>query len=68
MNLLAGWNNYKHGSSTIMTRTSSISIVHLNVLEKELETLKNRKKNESINDVVVDYFTRRIKELNEYND
>ena len=51
-----------------MTRTSSISIVHLNVLKKELETLKNRKKSESINDVVVDYFERRIKELNEYND
>jgi len=74
MNLLAGWNNYKHGSSTIMTRTSSISIVHLNVLEKELEILKYRNKSESIvtlnscNDVVVDYFERRIKELNEYND
>ena len=68
MNLLAGWNNYKHGSSTIMTGTSSISIVHLNVLKKELETLKDRKKSESINDVVVDYFERRIKELNEYND
>ena len=51
-----------------MTRTSSVSIVHLNVLKKELETLKDRKKNESINDVVVDYFERRIKELNEYND
>ena len=51
-----------------MTRTSSISIVHLNVLKKELETLKNRKKSESINDVVVDYFERRIEELNEYND
>ena len=52
----------------MMTRTNSISIVHLNVLEKELETLKDRKKSESINDVVVDYFERRIKELNEYND
>jgi len=52
----------------MMTRTSSISIVHLNVLKKELETLKYRKKSESINDVVVDYFERRIKELNEYND
>jgi len=57
-----------------MTRTSSISIVHLNVLEKELEILKYRNKSESIvtlnscNDVVVDYFERRIKELNEYND
>ena len=57
--------------STMMIRsgnTNSISIVHLNVLEKELETLKYRKKSESINDVVVDYFERRIKELNEYND
>ena len=54
--------------STMMTRTSSISIVHLNVLKKELETLKYRKKSESINDVVVDYFERRIEELNEYND
>ena len=54
--------------------TNSISIVHLNVLEKELEILKYRNKSESIvtlnscNDVVVDYFERRIKELNEYND
>ena len=57
-----------------MTRTSSISIVHLNVLEKELEILKYRNKSESIvtlnscNDVVVDYFERRIKELNEDDD
>ena len=57
-----------------MAKTSSISIVHLNVLEKELEILKYRNKSESIvtlnscNDVVVDYFERRIKELNEYND
>jgi hypothetical protein len=51
-----------------MASTSSISIVHLNVLEKELETLKYRKKSESINDVVVDYFELRIKELNEDDD
>ena len=51
-----------------MTRTNSISIVHLNVLEKELAMLKDRKKSESINDVVVDYFIRRIKELNEDDD
>ena len=51
----------------MMIRTNSISIVHLNVLEKELETLKYRKKSESINNIVVDYFERRIKELNEYN-
>ena len=50
-----------------MTILSSISIVHLNVLEKELIMLKNRKKRESINNVVVDYFEQRIKELNEYN-
>ena len=50
-----------------MTRTNSISIVHLNVLEKELAMLKDRKKSESINNIVVDYFERRIKELNEYN-
>jgi len=50
-----------------MTILSSISIVHLNVLEKELTMLKNRKKRESINNVVVDYFEQRIKELNEYN-
>ena len=56
------------------TKTSSISIVHLNVLEKELELLKYRNKSESIvtlnscNDVVVDYFERRIKELNEDDD
>ena len=50
-----------------MTILSSISIVHLNVLEKELIMLKNRKKKESINNVVVDYFEQRIKELNEYN-
>ena len=51
-----------------MAKTSSISIVHLNVLEKELETLKYRKKSESINNIVVDYFERRIKELNEDDD
>jgi hypothetical protein len=51
-----------------MASTSSISIVHLNVLEKELETLKYRKKSESINNIVVDYFERRIKELNEDDD
>ena len=50
-----------------MSILSSISIVHLNVLEKELIMLKNRKKRESINNVVVDYFEQRIKELNEYN-
>ena len=50
-----------------MSILSSISIVHLNVLEKELTMLKNRKKRESINNVVVDYFEQRIKELNEYN-
>ena len=50
-----------------MTILSSISIVHLNVLEKELIMLKNRKKKESINNVVVDYFEQRIKEINEYN-
>ena len=46
---------------------SSISIVTLNVLEKELKMLENRKKKESINNVVVDYFEQRIKEINEYN-
>ena len=50
-----------------MSILSSISIVHLNVLEKELTMLKNRKKRESINNVVVDYFEQRIKEINEYN-
>ena len=50
-----------------MSILSSISIVHLNVLEKELTMLKNRKKKESINNVVVDYFEQRIKEINEYN-
>jgi len=50
-----------------MSILSSISIVHLNVLEKELIMLENRKKRESINNVVVDYFEQRIKELNEYN-
>jgi hypothetical protein len=50
-----------------MTILSSISIVHLNVLEKELIMLKNRKKKESINNVVVDYFEQRIKEINENN-
>jgi hypothetical protein len=49
-------------------------MMHLNVLEKELEILKHRKKSESIvtlnscNDVVVDYFERRIMELNEDDD
>ena len=52
----------------MMNRISSVSIVHLNVLEKELETLKYRKKSESINNIVVDYFERRIKELNEDDD
>ena len=50
-----------------MTILSSISIVHLNVLEKELKMLENRKKKESINNVVVDYFEQRIKEINENN-
>ena len=50
-----------------MSILSSISIVHLNVLEKELIMLKNRKKKESINNVVVDYFEQRIKEINENN-
>ena len=54
-----------------MSILSSISIVHLNVLEKELIMLKNRKKKESINNVVtdscIDYFEQRIKEINEYN-
>ena len=50
-----------------MPKMSSISIVTLNVLEKELIMLENRKKRESINNVVVDYFEQRIKELNEYN-
>jgi len=50
-----------------MSILSTISIVHLNVLEKELIMLENRKKRESINNVVVDYFEQRIKELNEYN-
>ena len=40
------------------------SFIQLNVLEKELRMLKNRKKNESISDDVVDYLKRRIKELN----
>ena len=40
------------------------SFIQLNVLEKELRMLKNRKKSESISDDVVDYFERRIKELN----
>ena len=61
-----------------MTILSSISIVHLNVLEKELKTLENRKKRESIDvemhqihgpqfDIVINYFEQRIKEINEYN-
>jgi len=50
-----------------MTTLSSISIVHLTVLEKELEMLEDRKKREFINDIVVDYFEQRIKEINEYN-
>ena len=40
------------------------SFMQLNVLEKELRILKNRNKSESISDDVVDYFERRIKELN----
>ena len=51
----------------IMTILSSISIVHLAVLEKELQMLEDRKKREFINDIVVDYFEQRIKEINEYN-
>jgi len=62
-----------------MPKMSSISIVTLNVLEKELKMLKDRKESVSISihenlvaggdtDVVVDYFERRIKELNEDND
>ena len=43
------------------------SFIQLNVLEKELRMLKNRKKSESISDDVVDYFEQRIKELNEHN-
>ena len=43
------------------------SFIQLNVLEKELRMLKNRKKSESISDDVVDYLKRRIKELNEHN-
>jgi len=50
-----------------MTILSSISIVHLAVLEKELQMLEDRKKREFINDIVVDYFEQRIKEINEYN-
>ena len=50
-----------------MTILSSISIVHLAVLEKELQMLGDRKKREFINDIVVDYFEQRIKEINEYN-
>ena len=65
-----------------MTILSSISIVHLNVLEKELNMLENRKKRESIDvegrarameihgpqfDIVINYFEQRIKEINEYN-
>jgi len=42
------------------------SFIQLNVLEKELRMLKNRKKSESISDDVVDYFERRINELNEH--
>jgi len=40
------------------------SFIQLNILEKELKMLKNRKKSKSINDDVVDYFEQRIKELN----
>ena len=43
------------------------SFIQLNILEKELRMLKNRKKSESISDDVVDYFEQRIKELNEHN-
>ena len=50
-----------------MTILSSISIVHLAVLEKELQMLEDRKKREFINDIVVDYFEQSIKEINEYN-
>jgi len=65
-----------------MTILSSISIVHLNVLEKELNMLENRKKRESIDvegrtrameihgtqvDFVINYFEQRIKEINKYN-
>jgi len=65
-----------------MTILSSISIVHLNVLEKELNMLENRKKRKSIDveynagmhqihgpqfDLVINYFEQRIKEINEYN-
>ena len=41
--------------------------MHLTVLEKELKMLEDRKKREFINDIVVDYFEQRIKEINEYN-
>ena len=50
-----------------MTILSSISIMHLAVLKKELQMLEDRKKREFINDIVVDYFEQRIKEINEYN-
>jgi len=50
-----------------MPQLSSESIIHLNILERELRMLKNRKKSESISNDVVDYFERRIKELNEHN-
>ena len=59
-----------------MLKLSSSSIVHIKVLEKELEVLKTRRKDQfSTGDFVlpafydvVDYFERRIKELNESND
>ena len=59
-----------------MLKLNSTSLVHINVLEKELEVLKTRRKEQfSTGDFVlpafydvVDYFERRIKELNESND
>ena len=59
-----------------MLKLSSTSLVYINVLEKELEVLKTRRKDQfSTGDFVlpafydvVDYFERRIKELNESND
>ena len=59
-----------------MLKLSSSSIVHIKVLEKELEVLKTRRKDQFSTDNyvlpafydVVDYFERRIKELNESND
>ena len=59
-----------------MLKLSTIALTHINVLEKELEVLKTRRKDEFSTDNyvlpafydVVDYFERRIKELNESND